>query len=188
MTDLRTQKTMRSLKTAFFELLEQSRFEDITVKQICESAEIRRATFYSHFADKYEFLSFFIREMRNEFMENMEHRLPETPTESFSYYDQLFHELMTFFRSHPQIVRNLKNSQAQPVMMNLFTVEVEKSVFSYLQACQPDNDNMNKMKASFYAGGILQLVKLWLDHPDQYEIDKINWLKYLTPMPSVRSE
>ena len=59
MNDLRTQKTFRSLKQAFLDLLEQHRFEDITVGQLCQRAEIRRATFYNHFADKFEFLSFF---------------------------------------------------------------------------------------------------------------------------------
>lgn len=45
MADLRTQKTYKSLKDAFLELLEKYRFEDIAIQQLCQSAQIRRATF-----------------------------------------------------------------------------------------------------------------------------------------------
>ena len=45
---------------AFTRLLEVQSFEDITVNQLCEEAMIRRATFYKHFADKYEYLSFYL--------------------------------------------------------------------------------------------------------------------------------
>ncbi len=58
MADLRTERTYNSLKEAFLTLLEHNRFESITVLQLCQCANIRRATFYSHFADKYEFMSF----------------------------------------------------------------------------------------------------------------------------------
>ena len=50
--DLRVQKTYRALFGAFTELLEEHRFEDITVAMLCERAMIRRTTFYKHFADK----------------------------------------------------------------------------------------------------------------------------------------
>ena len=71
MGDLRTIKTLRALKKAFLKLLEEKRFEEITVQQLCAEAEIRRATFYTHFADKYDFLAFFIQEIRDEFSSNI---------------------------------------------------------------------------------------------------------------------
>ena len=50
--DLRVQKTYRALFAAFTELLEEHRFEDVTVAMLCDRAMIRRTTFYKHFADK----------------------------------------------------------------------------------------------------------------------------------------
>ncbi len=43
-----------SLKT----LLREARFEDITVKQICEGASVSRRSFYRHFLDKYDLLNY----------------------------------------------------------------------------------------------------------------------------------
>ena len=60
--DLRIRKTYKALKDTFLELLSEKKFEDITVNELCERAMVRRATFYKHFADKYDFFAFFIRE------------------------------------------------------------------------------------------------------------------------------
>ena len=181
MSDLRIQKTYSSLKTAFLTLLEQYRFEDITVQQLCDCANIRRATFYLHFADKYEFLSFFIQEMRKELAENIS--VLEDTGETANYYDLLFHELVLFFEKHPQLVAKIKSSQMLPTLMGIFAEEIQKNVYQYLQKQKDDSKN-NEMKAHFYTGGILQLLLLWMRKPGEFEIDKINWFQYLNASDS----
>lgn len=179
MGDLRTQKTYQSLKDAFLELLEKYRFEDITVQQLCQSARIRRATFYTHFADKYEFLAFFIQEMRNEFVERIRKMNDLPVNDNENYYDMLFHELLLFFKERPQLVRNIKNSQMLPIMSDIFAEEVQKSVHGYLDEHCPEDPKTIEMKAYFYAGGLLQLLLLWTKDPDSFPVDEINWLKLL---------
>ena len=61
--DLRLQKTYLALRNAFTELMEEKRFEELTVNELCDRALIRRTTFYKHFADKYDYFAFYIREM-----------------------------------------------------------------------------------------------------------------------------
>ena len=62
--DLRIEKTYRLLLAAFTKLLEQYRYEDVTVAMLCDEAMIRRTTFYKHFADKAEFFAFFVDSLR----------------------------------------------------------------------------------------------------------------------------
>ena len=47
--DLRIRKTYLALHNAFTQLLEEKRFEDFTVNELCDLAMIRRTTFYKHF-------------------------------------------------------------------------------------------------------------------------------------------
>lgn len=54
--DLRIVKTRKALFDAFLELVSEKPFDAITVNEICKRALVRRATFYNHFADKYDFL------------------------------------------------------------------------------------------------------------------------------------
>ena len=58
--DLRTQKVYSSLIEAFKNLLIEKSFEEITINELCDRACTRRATFYKHFSDKYDFFLFVI--------------------------------------------------------------------------------------------------------------------------------
>ncbi|GFZ27377.1 TetR/AcrR family transcriptional regulator [Lactobacillus corticis] len=65
--DLRVQKTYKALTESCLKLLGKKPFESITVNEICEEAMVRRATFYKHFADKYELFEFITHEFQRNF-------------------------------------------------------------------------------------------------------------------------
>ncbi len=54
--DPRVIRTRRLLQDAFASLIQEKNFESITVRDITERATVNRATFYAHFADKFEIL------------------------------------------------------------------------------------------------------------------------------------
>lgn len=55
--DKRIVKTKRELKRALVQLLKTKPFEQISVKEICESSSTSRITFYTHYRDKYDLLN-----------------------------------------------------------------------------------------------------------------------------------
>lgn len=61
-TDLRAVRTKKGIFDSFIQLLEDVEFDQITVRQITEKANINRATFYRHFEDKYDLLEKIIQE------------------------------------------------------------------------------------------------------------------------------
>ncbi len=65
--DLRIVKTRKALFDTFLEFLQQEGFDSITVNALCEKAMVRRATFYKHFADKYDFFAAFVRHISEGF-------------------------------------------------------------------------------------------------------------------------
>ena len=52
--DIREKKTLRSITNAFLEIRTKKALERITVKELCEKAEISKATFYLHYRDIYD--------------------------------------------------------------------------------------------------------------------------------------
>ena len=54
--DLRVIKTHRKLRLALGALMKVKPYEEISVIEICDAANVRRATFYRHFADKHSFI------------------------------------------------------------------------------------------------------------------------------------
>ena len=75
--DLRVEKTYKLLTSAFEALLEEKLVSDITVKELCERAMVRRATFYAHFADKNDFLRFYVRGIREGIGYSVTQKVPE---------------------------------------------------------------------------------------------------------------
>ncbi|MFS0820390.1 TetR/AcrR family transcriptional regulator [Bacillus sp. 1P02SD] len=65
--DKRVQKTKQDLYSAFFELLKQKKYVQITIKDIIESAGCSRGTFYTHYNNRddllNEIIQFLFKEM-----------------------------------------------------------------------------------------------------------------------------
>lgn len=55
-TDARVRYTRMRIKHAFLECLTEKPVSKITVKEVCDMAEINRATFYKHYADPFDLL------------------------------------------------------------------------------------------------------------------------------------
>lgn len=55
--DRRVKFSKLFLKNSLIDLLETKSISKITIKEICEHADINRATFYAHFSDQYDLLN-----------------------------------------------------------------------------------------------------------------------------------
>lgn len=162
--DLRIRKTYLALHNAFTQLLEEKKFEDFTVNELCNRAMIRRTTFYKHFADKYEYFAFYLREVSATFRDRL---APDVTVEEENLY--LIHmsrELVRFIRSHDRQVKNGLNSNMLPILLNIFMEQVQEDVLQVLRRTRhPDATQSARIEgyAAFLAGGIqstlLQLLK-----------------------------
>lgn len=65
--DRRVKYTKMVLKESFIKLLEKKHISQITIKEICEDADINRATFYAHYNDQYDLM----RKIQDELFENV---------------------------------------------------------------------------------------------------------------------
>jgi len=63
-TDRRLLRTRQSLRNALLELLPEKTWDELTVQDICDRANIGRSTFYVHFQNKEELLSTGLNDLR----------------------------------------------------------------------------------------------------------------------------
>ncbi len=54
--DRRVKYTKKVLKESLVELLETKSIDNITIKEICENADVNRSTFYTHYYNQYDLL------------------------------------------------------------------------------------------------------------------------------------
>lgn len=173
-TDLRVLKTYKALCETFSEMLEEKKFEDITVNELCERAMVRRATFYKHFADKYEFFAFFIRGTQEEFNANIaEYNHEDSP---YSYYVYLLKNSVKLLQERKKIVDNVLKSSAFPTLLEIISEEIYRNVLLHMK------ENVREgmvstvsptILASFYTGGIVQTLRFWVTTPNQITEEKM---------------
>ena len=70
-SDRRVTYTKMVLKKSLLEIIHEKPVSRITVKEVCERADINRATFYSHFTDVNDMLG----QIENELYETIKHTL-----------------------------------------------------------------------------------------------------------------
>lgn len=71
--DPRAKRTKKYIQKAFTDLLAEMDFEDLSIQDIMDRAELNRATFYNHYQDKYELLEL---TMNGAFTEILSTRIP----------------------------------------------------------------------------------------------------------------
>lgn len=77
--DRRVKYTRNMLKNALVQLMKQQHISTISVKALCELADINRSTFYAHYNDQYDLL----HQVEQEVMDNVRRYLKKVMTEGF---------------------------------------------------------------------------------------------------------
>lgn len=160
--DLRIVRTNKMLRDAFTRLLEVKSFEDITVNQLCEEAMIRRATFYKHFADKYEYLNFYLQGFKEEFNRQTKDSTVHESTQEF--YLRMSDYLFEFLESHQKMVSHIVSSNALPLFFDILCEQISNNLIEIMTANEDIKDMKNvsiELVSKHCAGGLLQLAKYW---------------------------
>lgn len=161
--DLRVRRTKKALADAFMQLLSQKPLDDITINELCDTAGIRRATFYKHYADKFDFLSSYIGELRDRFDKLF--WKPEGYTITADYYVAYAKRLIHFITEHSAAIDNIFKSNMFPVVMNIIVEQNYKDTCERLRKSVKDGMKLPasvEVTASMCAGGVATTIYQWL--------------------------
>ena len=134
----------------------------ITVREICERADIHRSTFYAHYRDVYDLVE------RVE--ENMSRQLTETffrkLDESASARD-CFTEIFTFIRDHREFYTYyLSESDRFGVLRLTWTIVQERYAGAHMTPQHFGASNQSEMAyhGVFFLQGMTAVVRMWLEN------------------------
>ena len=154
--DLRVIKTKKALLDTFMDMLSKQPFDNITVNDLCKQSMVRRATFYKHFTDKYDFFAFFVRTKSEEFNKMCDQNRTTEPNILFC-----FQKALDFFKEHEALINNVLKSSMFSTLLEIYADEIYVSVLSYLEK-QETTLISKEILASFYVGGIVEISKYWI--------------------------
>ncbi len=161
-TDLRVQKTYKALTDSFTALMEEMRFEEITIGLLCDRAMIRRTTFYKHFDDKNEFFQFYMERIRDDFRAVMADR--NARLGSYECETMMADELMTFLSRHSNLMDNVLKSNALDNLLWSLSDFIADSILEAIDAANANEafgDIDEEMFAAFVAGGLVKMILQW---------------------------
>lgn len=159
--DRRQQKTRVAIFDALTTLLTKYRFENITVQDIIDEANIGRSTFYSHFETKDQLLE----EMCHEIFS---HVFSETllPEESHDFSDNhediraLLEHILWHIKDHRDDICSIMQGESEKLFTGYFSNYLEKT-FGDLIA-HLDIDVSEEFKKQFVIGSFINTVKWWI--------------------------
>lgn len=161
--DLRIQKTHRALLGALRELLSEKSFDEISVSELCDRAQTRRATFYKHFADKTELLAYMIQELQRAYNARI-----ATDTEQMDPVAgpvRIFRSLLDFLEENQGMVRTILNSNGKTVVLGVLNEQLERDMKQHFrtaaQAGAIPGQNP-ELLAVLYSGAVINCAQWWL--------------------------
>lgn len=162
-TDKRIRYTKMFLKESLISLMKEKPVSRITVKELCERAEINRATFYSHYQDQYDLLEQTEQELIDE--TNLCIRsLVESPDEN--RLKQVTAEILKIIDTNLDCVRVLWGKNGDMQFQEKMTQIFHDQFISLL----PGNGEENRLEHEFTyvytINGCIGVIRRWIfdDH------------------------
>ncbi len=159
--DRRQIKTRTAIYDALTGLLRKYRFEEITVQQIIDEANIGRSTFYSHFETKDQLLEQMCKEMFSHvFSDTL------TPEKSHDYSKNhedmraLLEHILYHILDHKENIRSIMNGESEKIFTRYFTEYLESAFGEVI--VHMDVDVPDAFKKQFVIGSFIHTVKWWI--------------------------
>lgn len=155
-TDARVRYTKKVIRDAFLSLLREKAAKQITVTELCQQAEINRATFYKHYRDIFDLLE----RIEAEVLEHIQNAARQIQGEDATVH---FIHLLENVREHYGQYVSLGSERgdphfAQEISACLFA-ETQKSIFLRLPDL-PEEQKQNVCR--FLEGGGSRVLEHWV--------------------------
>lgn len=156
--DARVRYTKRVIRDSFITLLKTKKFEEITLKEVCELANINRSTFYKHYKDIYDWRD----QMEAEYRQKI---LAISEQVSNISFEEAIAQLLRLIQSELDIMSFLLYKNGEPS-----TVQLIHKVFDVREGCLEDRaaDEEEKTRLErlryYHIYGCSGLIVSWFLH------------------------
>ncbi len=153
----RVKITKKILAESLLELLNTEDIHKITIRQLCEHADINRSTFYKYYGSQYDLLM----EVENELLEQIERKL--SLNDSIPNNLECLINILTFAQDNSKIFKLLINANVDPNFpMRLFNLpSVYQGINRSISVNKP-NELIYIQDLIFY--GVFQMIKRWINN------------------------
>jgi AcrR family transcriptional regulator len=184
--DRRVRRTRRALADALLSLLNEKRYEAVTVQDILDRADVGRSTFYAHFLDKDSLLLDAFRAMRQQ------HSLPGSATEpaepgGFAWSRDTFGwslDMLHQFESASSLYSSMVGSPGCAIAVEEMERELDGIVRRDLAALAGRHPSrVPDMVVRFVVTAFMSILPWWLEHPDALSVEEVDRVFRVLTLP-----
>ena len=150
----RYKMSSEKIEKAFLSLILNNKYEDITISQICEQANINRSTFYCHYDDI------------NDLIIKIEGKFASGTASIFNYGERQTHEafveMFKFVKENKHFYIAFLNIPYATLAEYNTKMEVLKNIGKKSKIKSTNNVSIY-YRASFFGAGIKEMCRLWLE-------------------------
>ena len=187
--DRRVQRTQQLLQTALISLIQEKRFEALTVQDIIDRANVGRATFYAHFDNKEDLLVSRLEGLRASLRARQRQAHSQaTPTDDrmFAYSREMF----VHVNEHRTVFRSMVGKRSGAVIQQLFHKMLVDLVREDVKALIPQKAGgatPHEAVVQLIAGGLFGLVLWWVNGPVKLSVEEVDTLFRRLAIPAVKA-
>jgi AcrR family transcriptional regulator len=197
-TDRRPQRTKRQLSQALVELVKEKRFDDITVQNVIDRADVGRSTFYTHFRDKEDLFQKDWERFLGDFAGHINwDQAGEAAFVPVVYLFQHLQEMQPFYKG---LVRSRKTESVFKSGIACLSQNIESALTARVQArtaaatatsttSSPASRSLMPIPilANYLSGELFALLKWWLDHDMPYSPERMDEIYHDLVNPAVKN-
>jgi AcrR family transcriptional regulator len=158
--DLRIRRTRKLIWEALLALLQEQPFATISVRAISERAMVHRATFYTHFQDKYALLDYGIHEAFQQIVQELHWEMA-----SELRVAALLH-IFEYMRAHRELFSLLLVEKGPDSLGTLMRRHMVEDIEAKLAQSPTQVERFAipvAIAAQFYAGALLRVMTWWVE-------------------------
>lgn len=175
--DRRIRRTYKFLQRALIELLQKNEISEISIKMLCERAQVTRQTFYAHFENLQDFIEYVSKFMLDDFR-----------SEVHIFEPKLQHNFMDL-KTHESIVRIFQHVLENKVFYEAFLVnnpnspfalglkeEIKHFVLSGVDFVAPDDAQLFPVREviiEYVTAGYFESIIWWIKQKYPYTIERM---------------
>lgn len=157
--DRRVKYTIMVIRESFIKILKDKPLSKITIKEICDEADVNRATFYAHYTDQYDLL----HQIENDLIDDINQYLNRYDFKNTSEVPvEMLEKILDYIKENAELIDVLLNSSSDiPFQHKMIKILGDQQIL-------PANisNSLNKEDADyvflFFANGSIGVIQQWL--------------------------
>lgn len=157
--DRRIKMTKYLLRESLIDLLEEKSMFKITIKEICQKADVNRSTFYAHFSDPHQLLE----SIEEEYVDKILHDINPDMMDTDKAYP-LVTDILEFIYKNEKMSRILLSDRGDLHFQKKIMKLVHDNVLNQMKDNQPIDLDKAGLVSSFVISGCIGIIQNWFEN------------------------